>query len=302
MNYDLTYGGFTSVALGNFDGVHLGHRAVLKAAAEKSAEGLSSYAVVFDEHPQKILADKAPPALCEGRIRERLFAECGVRLCVLDFNKIRGMSARDFFVEILVNKLKTAFVSCGYNYRFGLGGKGGVPLLRELCAEFGLGLCVAEEVKVGDLSVSSTNIRDALLRGDVELANTMLGREFSYDFTVVSGDRLGRLLGFPTINQYFPEDFTVPLYGVYASKAFVGRDWLPAVTNIGLRPTVSSLSGEAPRSETCILDFDGDLYGQNIEVALVKFLRPEKKFGSFEELSAQIKEDAAAAKEVAEAL
>jgi len=295
-----------AVALGSFDGVHLGHRAVLEAAAAGKARGLLPVALVFDEHPQKALTGTSPPYLCGAELRDRLFCEMGLEARVLSFANLRDMPPEKFFTDILISEFNAGFVSCGADYKFGSGGKGDVRLMGALCRERGAELCVADEVRLDGLRVSSTNIRRALTEGDTELANRMLGREFSFCFTVVSGERRGRRLGAPTINQLFPEDFIVPKYGVYASRAFVDGKWLPSMTNIGVRPTVAhekpltanasilTPGSAAPGCETCILDFSGDLYGQNIEVALVKYLRPEMRFDSLEALSAQIKSDAAA--------
>ncbi|MDR1630402.1 MAG: riboflavin biosynthesis protein RibF [Oscillospiraceae bacterium] len=279
----------TAVALGNFDGVHLGHRAVLEAAAANSAAGLLPVALTFSPHPQAVLHKKAPPALCEGRIRDELFRACGVSLRELDFYELKDMQAEAFFYEILLGRFRAKFISCGYNYSFGKRGEGDIALLSRLCEEKGVVLRVIPEVRVDGLPISSSNIRKELAEGDVRLANLMLGRAFSYDFLVVSGDRRGRLLGFPTINQFFPEGFAVPRYGVYAARAFAEGKWYDAMTNIGLRPTVGT---DKPRSETCLLGYSGDLYGQNVEVRLYQFLRPEIKFDSFEALSAQIAQDA----------
>lgn len=285
----------TALALGSFDGVHLGHRAVLKAADKKKAEGLLPLALVFSPHPQQVLRGQAPEMLSFGRIREELFSHCGVGLKEIDFYGIKDMSPQEFFEKILIAELNASFISCGFNYSFGKKGRGDVALLSQLCSEHGLGLFVADEVCLDGISVSSTRIREALIKGEIELANRMLGRAFSYDFLVVSGDRRGRLLGFPTINQFFPENFAVPKYGVYASKAFAEGRWYDAVTNIGLRPTVG---GSAPRSETCLLGYSGDLYSQNVEVRLFSYLREEVRFDSFEELSAQISRDASQAGDV----
>ncbi len=287
----------TAVALGNFDGVHLGHRRVLRAAAEKLCAGLMPLAVVFEPHPLKMLGKPVPELLCEGAIRERLFEEIGVKLYTLNFVLAKDMDYRDFFKEILLNELNAAFISVGYNYKFGKNRSGDTEKLRELCDEVGIELFVAEEVKLDNINVSSTNIRNAMKNGEITLANRMLGREFSYDFTVVSGDKRGRLLGAPTINQFFPEGFMVPKYGVYASRAFAYGKWYVSVTNIGLRPTVGTNS---VRSETCLLGFSGDLYSQNVEVRLVEYLRPEVKFVSFEELKKQIAADALSSEKIAE--
>lgn len=157
---------------------------------------------------------------------------------------------------------------------------------------------MTEEVDFCGLPVSSTRIRAALEQGRPEEANAMLGRPFCYDFTVVGGDRRGRKLGAPTINQFFPSGFVVPKFGVYASKTLVEGRYHPSVTNIGMRPTIGT---QSLRSETYIMDFSGDLYGQNIEVSLLHFLRGEVRFESLDALRAQIAADAQAARNFVQA-
>ena len=154
---------------------------------------------------------------------------------------------------------------------------------------------VAERTDYNGAAISSTRIRNALAEGNIEDANSMLGREFSYKFTVVSGDRRGRLIGAPTINQHFPEGFIVPKFGVYASAVPIDGELHAAVTNIGRRP---SFTCDDLRSETCITDFSGDLYGKNVEVKLLRYIRPERDFDSLDSLGDQIAADAQTAKEI----
>ena len=179
-------------------------------------------------------------------------------------------------------------VSCGFDYHYGKGGKGTAQTLSRELGKKGIKVFSKEPVVLGDEVVSSTLIRKLIAQGDVEKANIMLGEDFSYDFSVGKGDGLGRVLGFPTMDQYFPEDFVVPRYGVYASRVIFEGKCYPAVTNVGIRPTISKTS---LRSETCILDFSGDLYGKNVEVSLLKFIRDEIKFPDLDALTAQIERD-----------
>ncbi|MGI6773287.1 MAG: bifunctional riboflavin kinase/FAD synthetase [Clostridiales bacterium] len=278
----------TAVALGSFDGLHRGHMAVIEKAVKQQNKGLLPVAVVFKEHPQMYLNGSAPPLIFSGEVKERAFKNAGISLYELDFGSIKNLSPEEFFETVLISELNAGFISCGYNYRFGKGGTGDTALLKALCEAKGVELFIAPRIEYGGEAISSTRIRKAILDGDIEAANIMLGRFFSYCEKVVDGDRIGRKLGTPTINQYFPENHIIPKYGVYISKVFVDGKYKRAVTNIGLRPT---LEIEVPRSETCIIDYSGNLYGQNIEVCLLSYLRPERKFDSLEGLKAQIRSD-----------
>lgn len=284
----------TAVALGNFDGVHLGHRQVLKAAA--GAQGLHSAALVFSAHPAAALGKTPPPVLISRQEKRRLFEELGIQsVCVVDFEKIRHSSGEAFVRDILISKMHAKALFCGFNYHCGENASCGTRELAEICAQYDVRLTVLPAISFEGAPISSTRIRNALSEGDVTAANKMLGRAFSYDFEVVSGDRRGRLLGFPTINQFFPEDFVKPRFGVYASRSFVNGEWYPSVTNFGSRPT---FQGESPRSETCILHYKGDLYGKNVPVSLLRFLRSEEKFPSFEAIKAQIALDSERAERI----
>ena len=290
--------GFTSVALGTFDGIHRGHFDVINSAVAGEKSGLIPCVVSFYPHPQQVLSGKAPPVLMTSSERETVLELMGVELCyILNFDEIHSLSAREFVFGILYDKLKVREISCGYDYRFGRGGSGNVEVLRELCREKNIKLNVIEPVLCEGERVSSTAIRRAIESGDIEHANDMLGRPFCYDFIVVGGNKNGRTIGFPTINQYFPDGFILPKFGVYASRTYVDGWWRASVTNFGLRPTVGS---DRPISETCIIDYSGDLYGKNIRVELLEYIRPERKFGGLSELKEQIKTDTAKAYERSE--
>lgn len=280
------------VALGSFDGLHIGHRAVLDAAATQREAGLEPCALLFQNHPQSLLSGCAPKQLLSEAARNRLLAHWGLRGLTLPFSDLQPLSPQSFVTEILSGKLNAKAVCCGYNYRFGQGGQGDAALLARLCAEAGIRVLVTPAVRFGAEPVSSTRIRSCLERGELTDANTMLGRAFSYAYPVIAGDRRGRRLGWPTINQAFPDDMAVPRLGVYASRVLADGLWRQGVTNIGLCPT---FTGQILRSETHIRDFDGDLYGQVIPVELLVFLRGERRFQSEEALKAQIEQDAAEA-------
>ncbi len=283
------------VALGTFDGLHLGHRAVLeKAISEGKKRRLVPIALLFDEHPKKLLCQSAPPELVTEAEKKRMLHEMGFTLVTASFAELHNMTAKDFLMKIYCT-LGVRAISCGYNYHFGKGALGNTDILKSECEKLGIALFVAPKQRFEGEAISSTRIRALLENGEIKKANAMLGREFSYCFEVVSGDRRGRLLGFPTINQFFPDNFVRLRRGVYASKVCISNVWHPAVTNIGVRPTVD---GESFRSETCIFGFSGDLYGLQVEVRLLDFLRDERKFDSLEALTAAIKHDGERAVEI----
>ena len=279
----------TAVALGNFDGMHVGHMAVLEAAKSFESEGLIPVAVLFDEHSLKAITGKAPAMLMTVTERNRIIKENGFRIETLVFNEIRDLSPSDFVEKILVGRLGAAAVCCGYNYRFGKDASGTAQTMCEICGKLGLQCKVSGEVDVDCCAVSSTKIRGFIENGEIEKANKMLGRPFGFSARVIDGDKRGRVLGFPTINQIIPEELAMPKFGVYQSVVTVDGEKFKGVTNVGRRPTVGT---EKILSETHILDFDRDIYGENVDVRLIKFIRPEKKFSSFDELARQIKSDA----------
>lgn len=278
------------VALGSFDGLHLGHMAVINDAKNlASMLGATPCICTFQEHPLKTLTGQAPPALFSGDVKDEVFRSTGIEVVRLDFASVMHMSPEEFFTEILFKTLHVAGVCCGFNYSFGDGGTGTPEVLERLCAEAGVVFSASPATLLDGEPISSSRIRNAIFGGNIELANRMMGRPFKYRTQVVDGDKRGRTWGIPTINQVFPEDLIIPRHGVYASRCIIdGRTYMGA-TNIGVRPTVKE--NDRPSSETNLLDYDGDLYGKYVDVCLLKFLRPEKKFDTVEELETQIRTD-----------
>lgn len=274
------------IALGTFDGLHLGHKKVLLSDTSEYDEKI---ALMFTEHPQKALSGDVPGELVTDKKRKQLLEEWGYTPEYLDFTEVSRLSPEEFVDKILIEKFNATALCCGFNYRFGKGAKGDVALLKKLCAEREIKLTVCNQVEYDGAPVSSTRIRECIKNGDIRTANKMLGRYFSYNFEVVHGDARGRTLGSPTINQFFSDNFTVADYGVYASFTVVDGKKYISVTNIGIRPTIKG--GSEKRSETNIVGFDGDLYGQDIEVFLVEKLRGERAFNSLDELSESISAD-----------
>lgn len=286
----------TAVALGYFDGIHLGHQAVLNTALRfAKKENLVPVIMLFDVHPRKVILGKTPPMLMSNKKKVELLEEMGFTVVPYNFRETVNFTPNEFIEKILISGLNAKVVSCGFDYHYGKGGQGNAETLHEELERRGIKAIAEDPILLFGEKVSSTAIRQYIANGEIDKANAMLGGCFSYDFTVKKGDGLGRVLGFPTINQYFPEDHVVPRYGVYASRVMVDKKLYPAVTNVGIRPTVSA---ESLRSETCILDFSGDLYGKNVEVFLVEYLRQEIKFSSLEELSRQIEKDIEKARDI----
>lgn len=281
-----------AIALGTFDGLHRGHMCVLEGTKQF---GLTSAALLFSEHPAKALCGKTPPQLLTESKRDTLLKDMGIVPLKIEFRDIMALSARDFFEEILQKRFRAGAICCGENYTFGKDRAGTPAVLQALCDEFAIQLFVAQTAQALGAPISSTRIRQYLQNGDIESANHLLGRRFAYAFEVVHGDERGRTLRFPTINQFFSSDFIVPKYGVYASQVFVNGQYHAAVTNIGVRPTIGT---KTARSETCILGFSGDLYGQSPEVELLSYLRPEQKFDSLDALRTAIQKDSVRAAEI----
>ncbi|MCR4563461.1 MAG: bifunctional riboflavin kinase/FAD synthetase [Clostridiales bacterium] len=280
----------TSVALGTFDGLHKGHREVIsqavKTAEEKSFEPT---VMLFDVHPQSVLKGVTPPGLMTDEKREETIHSLGAKTVTFEFKRILNLTKEEFFYNIISGVLNAGAVSCGENFRFGKNAEGNVGYLKTECEKNGVILSVLPIVKVDGESVSSTKIRSFIQNGEIEKANRMLGRNFSFSSTVLDGKHLGRKLGIPTINQLIGDGLVRPKKGVYASFTTVDGKKYKSVTNIGLRPTVENTLNV--NCETHILDFSGNLYGKNPEIELVSYIRDEKKFESVNELREQIERD-----------
>ncbi len=282
-----------ALALGTFDGLHKGHLQVLKTTKEFASHGFVPAMLMFDCHPLKAVKGITPPLLITQEDKEKLAREFGVLPIPIKFQDIRDLTPEEFVAEILIKKFNAGAVVSGENFHFGKNGEGNSKILCELCEKYDIIYNVAENTTYKGEMISSTRIRDALSRGDIISANEMLGRNFSYDFLVVEGNRIGKkILGFPTINQHFPKGFINLKHGVYASRSTVDGKTYPSVTNFGCHPTIG---GDQVLSETCILGFDGDLYNRKIPVELLDFIREEKKFNSKDELKAQIDKDSKSA-------
>lgn len=292
---DITYGGVisekTSVALGYFDGLHLGHLGVIRAAL--SQEGLSPAVFTFN-CDTTLPKFKNPEDIISFENKRELLSRVGVRyLYAPDFAEVYELTAEEFVSEILVKRLNAGYACCGTNFRFGRNGSGTPRLLADIGEKYGMRAETVPDVCHNGVMISSTHIRELIRDGNIEEANTLLGYELWYRLPVVRGNEIGRrLLSFPTINQIIPPTNVIPRFGVY--KSFVqldGRNYR-GVTNIGVKPTIENRrDGGGVVMETHIIDFDEDLYGQNVSVSLCSFIRPERKFSDLEELKKQIAAD-----------
>jgi riboflavin kinase/FMN adenylyltransferase len=285
------------VALGNFDGFHKGHQAVVGRAVDRARdEGRPVLVATFDPHPVRFFRPDTPWfRLTSLDQRERLFAAAGAdAMIVFGFDSaLAGTTAEDFVAERLVRLIGAAGVVTGEDFTFGKGRGGNVEVLKRLGAEHGLAVDSVAPVEEDGEPVSSSRIRDSLQAGDCETAAALLTRPFAIEGVVEHGDKRGRTIGYPTANLALGH-YLRPRFGIYAVRGRLpdGRV-LDGAANLGIRPTF-----QPPREllEPCFFDFDGDLYDRTIEVELISFLRPEAKFDSLEALKAQMALDCAEAR------
>jgi len=295
---DLPRGGVG--AIGNFDGIHRGQRALLDLMVARARElGVPAVVITFDPHPVAVLRpEQAPLPLTTMEQREKLLDEAGVDVVlVIRFTaEFARTPARNFARDFLHGELDLCEVYVGASFQFGFRREGDLPLLRELGQSFGFAAFAVEEVNFEGQRISSTRIRQALLEGRVELAWEMLGRPYSIAGIIARGDRMGQRLGWPTINLA-PDNELIPADGVYVSRCFFPSypASFDAVTNIGTRPTVYENYQRVVESH--VLDFKADVYGERVEISFWKRLREERIFPTMMDLAAQIGRDVEAARE-----
>ena len=278
------------LALGFFDGVHRGHGALLQAA-RRAADRLGCPAAVltFDRHPGELVSGSRIPLINTAGDREWLMRQLYGMDEVLFGHFDRAMMEmpwKSYVGEYLIGKLGAVHVVCGHDHHFGWRGEGNPTRLRQACSQFGIGCDVVQKVTLHGATVSSTYVRKLLEQGQMEEAVEFLGHPHVLTGTVVRGRQLGRQLGTPTANLLLPQEVQPPAFGVYACQVAVGGRKYPAVTNVGVRPTVDG--GGRITVEPWILDFEDNLYDKTIRVEFRKFLRPERKFDSLEDLRAAI--------------
>lgn len=286
------------IALGFFDGVHLGHGALMNMTRQRAEELSATPSVLsFDTHPDNLVFGSEVPLINSASDREDIIRRCfGINDVVfIHFDKHIMCMPWEEFVSGLIDELNVCHIVVGHDFCFGYKGEGTAEKLKGYCAEHGLGCDIIPAVKLDGRVISSTYIRELIKEGNMEEAMRYLGHPHCLSDTVRSGYHLGSKIGAPTINMAFPDGVLVPKHGVYAARVFLEDGCAyTAVTNIGVRPTVSR--GETVSVESHLLDYSGNLYGRELRVEFYKFLRPEMKFSSCEELAEQIHRDAEEAK------
>jgi len=286
------------VALGNFDGVHVGHQAILQAAITRArAINGTAFALTFDPLPAKVLApERAPRLILTGDDKAELLRSSGIDgVIVLRFNlELSKLTPRKFAIEYIRERIGARAVVVGHNVSFGHQRAGNAATMTALGRELGFDAIVVGPVKAGEMEVSSTGVREAIAAGDLALVARMLGRRHFLSGPVIHGRERGRTIGFPTANVA-PRTECIPPDGVYVTRIILADGAYPSITNIGMRPTFAE---PARTFEAHIFDFNRDIYGQEVKLEIIERIRPERKFASGQELAAQIAADLQRAKEI----
>lgn len=283
--------------LGNFDGVHLGHTKLVNLALTEGARlGIKVGVWTFGTHPMDTLSTVKNQYLTSSEEKNELFASLGVDYVIYeDFLRVRNFTPEEFVEKILLTEFDCRTAVCGFNFKFGKGGRGTPDFLRDKLTTLGRNAVIADAVYCGGSVVSSTSIRSLVEEGRTEEAQALLGRPYSVKLPVVHGKELGRFIGIPTINQVFPENRVRPKNGVYAVKCDVeGKEYL-GVANVGSRPTVNSDSGNV-NCETHIIDYDGWLYEKTVKISFFRRLRDESRYEGIDALKSAIEKDILAAR------
>ncbi|MGN0331136.1 MAG: riboflavin biosynthesis protein RibF [Kineothrix sp.] len=288
---DFEIEGRSAVTIGKFDGIHLGHQALLRYIAEQRSRGLKAVVFTFDPPPAAFFGLSGGKELMTGEEKRTAFERLGVDV-LIEFPltaETAAIAPRDFIEGILRDRLHTAYLAAGADISFGAGGRGSCRLLEALQEPCGYRVQIIDKVRYQGQVISSTAVRAQVEKGGMESAAGMLGRPFSLSGPVVCGNRLGRTMGMPTANLLPPKNKLLPPAGVYFSEVCIGNCHYRGITNIGCKPTVSD--SRQPGAETYIYDFDSEIYGREIQVSLLKFKRPERKFSGMEELRRQMRKD-----------
>ncbi len=280
-----------SVAIGCFDGLHRAHQAVIGRTVADRSQGLIPSVFTFHTDCAGL---KGAPMLTTNEQRLSSIETMGVEQVFFPtLEEVKNLTPEEFVEQILVGVCNAKRVYCGFNFHFGKGGSGTAQQLRSLCISYGIVVEIIPQILVDGETVSSTRIRRLIGQGEMEEAEALLGHPFGYTLEVCHGRKLGRTIGVPTMNQHLPEGLVQPKFGVYASLISLEKRNYYGVTNVGVKPTVGS---DCVVSETWIPCFHGDLYGKMVDVYLLKFLRPERKFPGLEALREQILQDQEQAK------
>lgn len=283
----------TILTLGTFDGVHIGHKKILERLTQNTENGkYESLVLTFFPHPRMVLQEKSEIKLLNTiSEKSKLLEKSGIEnLVIHPFNEsFSRLTAEEFVHSILVNQFHIQKIIIGHDHRFGRNRTANIDNLIAFGAEYGFEVEQISAQEIQDVSVSSTKIRKALQEGNMSLANEYLGYAFFLTGEVVQGKQLGRTIGFPTANIQIKEDYKlIPKNGVYAVKTFIGQKEVFGMMNIGFNPTVN---GQKQTIEVNLFDFDADIYGEKLEISLLKYLREEQKFGSVDLLKEQLNQD-----------
>lgn len=282
----------TAVTLGKFDGIHLGHQKLIREVLKSKDKGQAAAVFTFQRAPRELLGEAHAPVLLTNREKRIHMERLGVDYLVeYPFNmEIMHMDAEDFLREVLIKGLHAKKIITGPDYHFGYKRKGDVAFLRANAEKYGYEVKVIEKERADDNEViSSSLIRKEIAKGNIERANELLGYPYTVTGEVVHGNHLGRTFGVPTINQIPEQEKLLPPNGVYASMVKVDDIWYKAVSNVGYKPTIE---GNYPKGvETCIFDFDQDVYGRTLDVMFFHYQRPEQKFKDLTALIAQLQRD-----------
>ena len=276
------------IALGFFDGVHLGHGALLETVARQAAlMGAVPAAVTFDTHPDQLILHQPVPLITSPPERADLMRRLyGIEdIIVVPFDQhMMHMPWQEFLEEFLIQDCGAVHLVAGHDFHFGYRGEGNPQRLQQRCSELGIGCDIIPEVAKDGITISSTYIRTLIAQGEMERAAAFLGHPYTLIGSVHHGKQLGRRLGFPTVNLLLPEGVVVPAFGVYATRAYLPDGQVKlGVTNVGVRPTVDG-ENSSVTVEAYLLDFNGDLYDQTIRMEFYRHLRPERKFSDLNEL------------------
>lgn len=277
-----------SVALGTFDGLHLGHRAVLESILK---DGFEPVALTFNLPPK---FGSKQNLLMTPSDKIKALLKLGISAEVMDFEKVKDISPTDF-LKFIKEKFSPEIIATGYNFRFGKSASGTTEDIQKFCKDNGIKYVCADAVRVDGEAVSSTKIRSLIGDGNLKYANQLLGERFCFSGEITHGDERGRTMGFPTLNISYPSELVTPKFGVYASLTEIDGKIYKSVTDIGVRPTFKT---DYVISETNIMDFNGDLYGKTVKIHLVDFIRGEVKFGGIDQLKSAISTDKTTAFEI----
>lgn len=284
----------TAVAMGKFDGIHIGHRRLLEEIMRQKSRGLKTCVLTFDPAPAVLFGCPEAGELTTAEEKRGLFAGMGVDI-LIEFpmnTETAAISAESFVRDYLCGRMGAVCIAAGEDLSFGRGGKGNADLLRSMSRELGIELRIIPKVCVDGEEVSSSRIRKCVTSGDMEMAERLLGDPYTLSGAVVRGRQIGRTLGCPTANMYPEPDKLLPPNGVYYSRVICEGKSFNAISNVGRRPTVSD--ADVTGVESYLYDFDRELYGQQILVELLSFRRAERRFEDLEALRAQLREDIAA--------